>query len=302
MISAFKNIIEKVSVSLRIKKEGGVVVSQKRGGSNQLVNSPITINQTIVQNFSGEEIEKIKDANLKKISDRIQQIPEERQVAIEPYKADNAIRKLQVVREETLSNMFVELIAKSADSKYEKEVIPRYQEIISNLSPNDAKILEIMLKGYNVTVPCEDLIKEKVLKESVIQRIGANMSVLYPIPGIPFLELQNKEKNKSSYYDIHKIFTDQSKILPNESIENIEASFYSLQALGLVEVRSGPHYLPLSIYSHLEEGAYVVSLKEGIEKKEDRVLNMVKGRIDITQFGRKFLSIVLRESNHENTE
>ncbi|MBO7095204.1 DUF4393 domain-containing protein [bacterium] len=43
---------------------------------------------------------------------------------------------------EILSNMFIELLAKSADKKNVNDVLPSYIKIIENLSEDEAFILE----------------------------------------------------------------------------------------------------------------------------------------------------------------
>lgn len=296
MISFIGKIFEKISVHFKWNSQKNQQVMQVQ---NQQIN--IVHNHPAVFEKFGSDAVAVKIENYQKFAERIQDIPKERLTPIEPQKSITALQRLQYVTEEILSDMFVELLAKSADSKYSSKVRARYQEILSNLDSNDAMLLEFLFRnGYTVKIKMESL--QSVIDEGdeLLEQLPEAANIDYPIGGIPFLEIRDQSnKISAGWRTIHKIFTDVAQLPVSKSIQEVEGQMEHLASLGLIEIKPDFWFLPVDIYLHLENDQYVDYLKRNITKQ--RSIKYIKGRIDLTTLGRDFLSIVLKNQDAQDT-
>lgn len=296
ILGKIRNISAKFSLFTFLKKEKTVVSK-----NNTQINIYNTFPSVVIQKYDPSAIEKIKGENLKKISVGIHKIPKENRVSLKPYKSYKAIQALHYVTEKDLSEWFIELLVKSADSRYTNKVKVRYQEILSVLDPDDAKLLKfIFFNKYVVNIKAKDLmdIVDQVNEQS-IKKIPENSNIRISVPGIPFLEIRNKSaKNSAGWNTIHKIFTN-IEILPiNKNVEEVESQLEHLASLNLIEIKSNFWFLPVTLYSHLENNEYILNLNKQVG--EQRSIEKIKGRIDLTTFGKDFLSIVLKNQSNLN--
>ena len=249
----------------------------------------------VTKNYSPNFFEKIKNSYLEKLSDGIGNIPKENLEPLKPYNSYRAIQALYFLTQEELSEWFIELLVKSADSRYSNKVKARYQEILSVLEQDDAKLLEFIFKGkYTVNIKKENLI-DVVDKpfEKHIASIPENQDILVSVEGIPFLEIRNdSNKTSAGWKTIYKIFTDVNKLPVNKSIKEVESQLEHLSSLGLIEIKPEYWFLPAEIYTHLENNEHI--LRKDKTVGDQRSIKKIKGRIDLTTLGKDFLSIVLK--------
>ena len=290
ILGKIRSISAKFSLLTFLKKEKTVVSK-----NNTQINIYNTFPSTVIQKYDPSAIEKIKGESLEKISVGIHKIPKENRVSLEPYKSYKAIQALHYVTEKDLSEWFIELLVKSADSRYTDKIKARYQEILSVLDPDDAKLLEfIFLNKYVVNIKAKDFMDiVDQTNEQSIEKIPENSNIRIPIPGIPFLEIRDKSaKNSAGWNTIHKIFTNVEILPTNKNVEEVESQLEHLTSLGLIEIKLNFWFLPIALYSHLENSEYVLNLSKNIN--DQRSLEKIKGRIDLTALGKDFLSIVLK--------
>ena len=250
MFNLFGKIIDKISLRFGSEK---TIVQTKR--VTNIYAPQLTI---ITENYNKEEVQKITEKNMKKLGTEFQRIPEENITPWEPHKTLTAIQRLQCATDEQLSDMFIELLVKAADSNHSNKVKAGYQEILSALDPEDAALLEFIFKNkYTAMVPLKKVIVKRTLE------LGINKNVILdhipdtiqsPVSGIPFLEVRNKSNTPSEgWYTVHEIFTDIEKLPVNKSIREIEGQLQHLSSLGLLEIKSNSWFLPIEIYDHFRK-------------------------------------------------
>ena len=107
-----------------------------------------------------ERIEEVVEEGVKK---RLDKIPEERRKSPEPEIAVPLIQALgYTAQNETLREMYINLLANSMDKAKEKDVHPSFVEIIKQMSSLDAKVFEKLsaISGYqkilNPTISIKD--------------------------------------------------------------------------------------------------------------------------------------------------
>lgn len=107
---------------------------------------------------------KFAKKQLEKFDKRLNWIPVEDRIPVIPELWIPLLRDLSYYSNEILSNMFIELLAKSADKKTVNDVLPSYIKIIENLSEDEAFILEYIYekskwwdKPNTFNIPCISL-------------------------------------------------------------------------------------------------------------------------------------------------
>lgn len=156
-IAKIKNLlhwssIKKGNLEVQQKqKQGDSTAVQQKGERNEAhigdTDQSVLIRNSILNNpiFNGldeSQIQRIKDQNMIQLEDRLKEIPQEQQTPIKPNPTYKALLGLQFVDENEIADMFIELLAKAGDKRYAGKVHPNYQDIVSRLSPDEAKMLE----------------------------------------------------------------------------------------------------------------------------------------------------------------
>lgn len=160
------------------------------------------------------------------------------------------------VEESNLRELFVKLITSSTDNR--KNVHPSFAHIIGQMSPNDAKLLQIF--SQKDRFPVCDL--------KIILNERGSFHVLY----------QN-------------IFIDGPQTM---NLSEKTVSISSLMHLGLLEKPWDGHFSDNSYYEGFEQTDLYQSAKEQFPNQK---INLEKGIIKLTSLGRLFLSCCLLDNN-----
>jgi len=95
--------------------------------------------------------EKIKDFLVESVSERLKDVPPERITTPSLMIAGPAAESLRFVgHEETLRNMYAELLARSMDMATGRSVLPAFVEVIRQLTPDEALILQVLSTNHHV--------------------------------------------------------------------------------------------------------------------------------------------------------
>lgn len=81
--------------------------------------------------------------SFKEIAERFSKIPEEDIVDVRPEIGNPIMDRLSITEDPTLRAMFVELLAKAADRSSADCAHPSFTKVIENITPDEAKLLEI---------------------------------------------------------------------------------------------------------------------------------------------------------------
>ena len=113
------------------------------GGVSEFLLSPVNIGTT----WANEHIRKFKQS----IIDNVKKIPEENR---DPSKTDLAMKTIEdskyQISDNNLREMFAKLIAASIDERNNQGLSPRFSNVLSQFSPEDAKVLmQISTTNFN---------------------------------------------------------------------------------------------------------------------------------------------------------
>ena len=158
--------------------------------------------------------------------------------------------------EDYYQEMFANLIAASCNNKQKSKVHPSYIEIIKQLSPLDAKVLNLF--KYHSTYPIAEL--KAINKDKTISPF-------------PLILCDFKEQNK--------YFSEEEFININSTIENLERLKLILKNREVIELSYD--------YSKFKSN-FLYKVFES-SKGQNAIINIIKYRIELTAYGERFFDI-----------
>lgn len=153
-----------------------------------------------------------------------------------------------------LRKMFVSLITNSMNRDYANDIHPSFAEMLKQMTPTDAYLLNWLKNEYPRTLPICDY---------WLVHPGGGHSVI-----------------------AEKIFLE----LPNYSFEQISISLTSLSRFGLVSIPNGTSIKDERFYKKFKEYSIYQSLKE---KFPGQTISISKGIISLTPLGNLFCKICI---------
>lgn len=195
--------------------------------------------------------------NFEKIADRFSKIPEERVISAAPEIAVPILENLSHTRDETLKDLFIELLAKVSDSENVALAHPSFVNVISSLSPDEARLIKFLKKRH-----------------------------------VPFITLSTIVE-KNGRINFAEFILEIPDDLVSRSSELVYMYISNLKGLGLIDVHRDKYLQNEEEYNSLlsdvknkfpevKESAYI----GGIFKDGDIVFS--KGIIEVTGYGSTF--------------
>lgn len=226
------------------------------GDVSELILSPVSI----VTTWANAHVKKFKQS----IIDNVNKIPEENR---DPSKINLAMKNIEdskyQINDDNLREMFAKLIAASIDKRNNQGLSPRFSNVLSQFSPEDAKFL---------------------------MQISTNN--LHSIPTVIFFI---QKDDHSGYQDgDHFIAPDRS----TASWFQNELSLNNIVSLGIIN-QSDEEFLThdtgKSFYDSAKKSPEFLSWSNLIKSSEPRLNPIIKkGLIDFTTFGKKLTQIVIQ--------
>jgi len=178
----------------------------------------------------------------------------------EPYVAVPAIQAISYSKDnEQLRNLYANLLSKSMNVDTKDNVHPSFVEIIKQLSPLDAKLLKKLFYAQKDPIPKLKLSLQA--SENDFNHIDVWRTVLHP-----------------------NCYTDLSLI------ESYLISLDNLERLKLIIINDDSYLNPPQLYTEIESSIdkeYFSKLRSDLP-----YVNLQKGFISLSDFGKKFISIV----------
>lgn len=206
----------------------------------------------------------ILEKNLEKLADKLDKVDSEKITSAPPELAVPILERLKYTRGDELVNLYIELFVKSANIDTQEEAYPSFFEIITNLSVDEAKILEYY--HYNE---------------------GGNFYVL------PYLRIKIKTKGEKGDIIWFKYFNLLSDKISFHIKDQEERYIENLLRLGFFE-DLGNRYLTEEekFYKPLLESSKLKKIQENFNGT-NKELAIEKSYLQITSFGEKFLSVCM---------
>ncbi len=212
--------------------------------------------------------EKCQDFISTKVADRLKDVPPEDIITPKPNVAGPAIEALRYTgHEETLSDMYANLLAASMDKNTASGAHPAFVEIIKQLTPDEAKIVALF----------------KPNRAFPLLNVGTGFKV----------ETEEKKGGRV-------VLTSFSLLGEEAGVEFVDltpAYLDNLCRLGLIDfLGSGIHYTSPGVYDSLENHRIVLEVKGQIEAEPEMKCEMQRTGFKITELGKQFAKLcVFRE-------
>jgi hypothetical protein len=190
-----------------------------------------------------------------RVAEKLKAIPQERIKTPNPTVAGPALEALRYTgHEETLRELYANLLATSIDSETAASAHPAFVDMIKNMAPDEAKIMRFFATtGAQPVVDLKVTLKDGggfVILHRNVSLIGVQAGCQHPV------------------------------FCPNY-LDN-------LSRLGLVEVPYGYHLKDEKSYEPIETNAEVLKIKEQV--KDHGVFGIDRKKIEVTNLGRQFIT------------
>lgn len=192
------------------------------------------------------------EKNLQDYRAQLENIPLEKVVPVAPEIGVPIAEKLTYVRDPKLAYMYVTLLAKASNADSAWEAHPSFVNVINNLSPDEALLLEFFVNGNDLpflTAKWEAPGKYRIAGDLLIASEHSN-SLIYP--------------------------------------QNVPAYLSNLAGLGLVSIHHDRSIHGSDVYKTLE-AHWSTQFPPEMAPDPDRTLKFQSGTISVTTFGSQFI-------------
>lgn len=208
-------------------------------------------------------------SNLNNYRQKLEEIPEENIQSVVPEIGVPILEKLMYVSDETLVELYTELLAKASDKEQCESTHPSFVNIINNLSPKEVLLLE-RINSTSLAFVNTNIV------------VGSNVHPVEQILELALIE-DTYDKNYTAYIS-------------------------NLAGLGLIEVTLEQHIVETQIYQRLEElirrtytGAPSVFDKNKITASlKNGNIEFNRGLIKTSNFGTLFLTACTQTTNRSH--
>lgn len=193
------------------------------------------------------------EKNLQDYRKRLEQLPEENVISVTPEIGVPIAEKLAYVRDEKLADLYVTLLAKASDVDTVSQAHPSFVNVINNLSPDDAQLLEFFVNNDD-------------------------------------MEFVTAKWHNPVVYSIAEDLLIAPKLLSGLTFpQNVPAYISNLAGLGLVSIHRDRTVYESDVYAILEEH-WSAKFPKDLAPEPDRELMFEGGTISITKFGSQFIA------------
>lgn len=197
-----------------------------------------------------------------KVAGKLKDLPPENIVTPALNVAGPAVEALRYTgHEESLSNMYANLLAASMTKQTVREAHPAFVEIIKQLTPDEAKLIPLLI--MNRTLPL----------------LTIRSSYIVPVDG------------RSGSRDVFSKYSLFGEDVGVEHLDMMPSYLSNICRLGLAEIPNGIFYTSPGIYDALESSPFVLEWKRRIEQDEDFECKLARRMLKPTPLGELFARI-----------
>ncbi len=199
--------------------------------------------------------EQLKDFLSTKVAEKLSETPAEEIVTPKPHIAGPALDALRFTgHEESLRDLYANLLAASMDVKTASMAHPSFVEIIKQLTPDEARLLRFFA--------AEDR--------------------------LPVITVKAEWVDGSGEVDVRVNFSVFGEQAACEHPHLTPSYMDNLSRLGLIEIPDKFYAAP-GVYDELDNHPSIVELKDQLNSREGQKAEVQKKLVDITQLGRQFI-------------
>ena len=224
-------------------------------------------------------------------------------IPVRPEVAIPILDKFRYTEQEELASRYVELLAKESLEKTQGTVLPAYIEILSQLSPDEVRVIDGMVKEKGeITFPIKEIPKEimdSLLSFNAPKEMFQHENFAYPVGILPCIEIRGVKKD-NVFVTVEQHYNCLDKIFPLDKPENKDIYLINLARLGLTQ------YLDTElrtsfVYKSIEESPHIEQLKK-LMKRQEMTMDIRRHQFATTKLAQHFVSICSndKEQNKQN--
>jgi len=205
--------------------------------------------------------EKIGDFLSSKLTDKLKNVPAERIQTPSLLVAGPIVESLKfAANEETLRDLYANLLATSIDSATAQNAHPGFVQIIKNMSPDEAKIIKYLITSGDQ----------------------------------PLIDIKINVQSKGGFRILRRNFSHIGKNVGCDFNNLIPNYLDNLCRLGLLEIPAGRYIIAEGIYEKLEEDQEITSIKQQIlveanaNPADGLSVGFDRKKIELTDLGKQF--------------
>ena len=212
--------------------------------------------------------DQVKEFVSTKVADRLKNVPPENIVTPKPNVAGPLLESLRYTgHEQSLSDLYANLLAASMDKSTAHGAHPAFVEIIKQLTPDEAKLIGLFVHDMPL-----------------------------PLLNVRF-EYKNPTPEKTGGKDVLVNFSQLGVIAQCEFPQLTPTYIDNICRLGLAEIPAMQQYTGKGAYDHLENAPEVQQQKLQIEQNPEFKCTIEQKMLRVTELGKQFARIcVLRKS------
>ena len=224
-------------------------------------------------------------------------------IPVRPEVAIPILDKFRYTEQEELASRYVELLAKESLEKTQGTVLPSYIEILSQLSPDEVRVIDGMVKKKGkIIFPTKEISKEVVdsfLDINVPKETFQRETYVYSVGDLPCVEIRGVKKD-SGFIIYEQHYNCLDKIFPLDKPENKDIYLVNLARLGLIQHLNAALKLA-PVYKTIKEGPYIEEIKKQIKRRQ-MTISIRRRKFVTTKLAKHFVSICSndKEQNKQN--
>lgn len=206
--------------------------------------------------------DKIKEKFFPKVEARLRNVPPENIITPQISVAGPIIEALRYAgSEEKLSDLYANLLAASMDKDSATKAHPAFTEIIKQLTPDEAKIVDMFPR-------------ERYM---------------------PIIDIKRIEKVESGFTSAYAVLVPNHSSLGEqagcEHLDLVPAYLDNLVRLGLAEIAEDKYYTAEGVYDELENSNKAQAFKKAIEKDGKFTCEFGRKFLHVTALGKQFANV-----------
>lgn len=211
--------------------------------------------------------EKCQEFISTKVADRLKDVPPEDIITPKPNVAGPAIEALRYTgHEESLSDMYANLLAAAMDKNTADGAHPAFVEIIKQLTSDEAKLIGYLMEP--LPFPIVSVRAENIAAQKGGFDIAINVSLLGEKAGLA---------------------------LP----EQVPTYLDNLSRLGLISIQGSYAYIDSALYEELEQSEKIRKHRDHVATIPNHVCSLIRGGIMVTNLGMQFGDVCV--ADHQET-
>jgi hypothetical protein len=208
--------------------------------------------------------DQVKDFVSTKVADRLKNVKPEDIVTPKPNVAGPILEALKYTgHEDSLSDLYANLLAASMDKNTASNAHPAFAEIIKQLTPDEAKLVGL----FALNMP------------------------------FPLLKVRAEFKDGNGGYDVLVNFSTLGQQAGCEHLDLVPTYIDNLCRLGLAEVPQFLEYKAAGVYDALEQSPVVQATKQRIESVPNQTAKIQRKGLAVTQLGKQFARICVTKKS-----